>query len=408
MTYQLVIISGPERGRIIPLAEGADFLIGRGATAGVRLQDPRVSRVHCQIEMNQGSVIVTDCVSAAGTVVNGEAVESKPLQSGDILRLGTTKLCLQQEVPAEESTLGSARPETPKRSASAGHNLGDLVGKTIHNYHLKRLLAQGSTGQVFLGLNVESGEDVAVKVLWPEVAKDDTTMRRFVRAMKSMHSFEHPNIVRILQAGFRGPYAWVAMEYVEGESLRETIQQIGTAGMLDWRTSFRVAVHMARALEAAFEHQIVHRNIAPQNILVRHSDKMAKLSGLMLAAPEDPGDEQLSLPGQILGDPSYLSPERTRTSLDSDCRSDIYSLGATLYALLTGRPPFEGHSTEELITKIRNEEPVRPKKFQLSIVDMFEDAVMRMLAKRPEDRFQTPTALLKDLNRIRTYQNVEV
>ena len=92
----------------------------------------------------------------------------------------------------------------------------------------------------------------------------------------------------------------------------------------------------------------------------------------------------------------------------ADCRSDIYGLGATLYALLTGRPPYAAESLPELVSKIRSEEPPKPKTFQLSIPDMFQDIVMRMLSKRPEDRHQTPAALLNDLERVRKFQNISL
>ena len=102
-----------------------------------------------------------------------------------------------------------------------------------------------------------------------------------------------------------------------------------------------------------------------------------------------------------------MPPERTTGANEADCRSDIYSLGATVYALLTGRPPVEGSSLPDLIMKIRDEEPVKPKEFQLAIDDMFEGIVMRMLAKRPDERFQHPSNLVKELERIAKFQNLE-
>jgi serine/threonine protein kinase len=108
----------------------------------------------------------------------------------------------------------------------------------------------------------------------------------------------------------------------------------------------------------------------------------------------------------LVGDVLYMSPERTRSASEVDGRSDIYSLGATVYALLAGRPPFEGKSLPEVITQIRQTEPVKPKKYQLSTPDLFETVVMRMLAKRPEDRHQTPKELLKELERVGRYQGI--
>ena len=103
-----------------------------------------------------------------------------------------------------------------------------------------------------------------------------------------------------------------------------------------------------------------------------------------------------------------MPPERTRSDAPVDCRSDIYCLGATCYALLTGRPPFEGESLPEVVSKIRQAEPVKPKQFQMSINDRFQDCVLTMLAKRPEDRYENPSKLLAELDRIGLYDNLQV
>jgi serine/threonine protein kinase len=112
------------------------------------------------------------------------------------------------------------------------------------------------------------------------------------------------------------------------------------------------------------------------------------------------GATQITRPGEVIGDVAYLSPERTRGVITPDERSDLYGLGATLFALLTGRPPFEAPSLIELISKIRQLEPIKPTKYQMSIPNMFEGFVMKLLAKRPEDRYQSATEMLKELKRI--------
>jgi serine/threonine-protein kinase len=179
--------------------------------------------------------------------------------------------------------------------------------------------------------------------------------------------------------------------------------------MLDWQTAYRVAVHIGRALQEAAEHHIVHRNITPQNILVQASDKLAKLGDLMLAkAFEGVLQVDITAPGKLVGELPYMSPEATHGTKDLDARSDLYSLGATVYSLLTGRPPFESKSTVELINKVRDDVPVPPKRYQLSTNDLFEGVVLKMLEKRPQDRYQIPTQLLKDLERVGKYQGVTI
>jgi serine/threonine protein kinase len=246
-----------------------------------------------------------------------------------------------------------------------------------------------------------------VKVLSPEYTENEEQKERFIRAMKTMLPIKHENLVELYGAGKQGPYCWAAMEFVDGESLTQVIDRIGAAGMLDWRETWRVGVHIGRALHEAYEQKIIHRNVTPPNILRRSSDKVCKLGDLMLAkALEGAQAKQVTQPGQLIGDVPYMSPERTRGQDKVDCRSDIYGLGATLYALLTGRPPFESSSLPELIRMVREAAPVKPREHQLAIPELFQDAVLKMIAKKPEDRFQKPIDLVRDLERIGKYQGL--
>jgi serine/threonine protein kinase len=197
------------------------------------------------------------------------------------------------------------------------------------------------------------------------------------------------------------------MDLVEGDSMAQVIRRIGVAGMLDWRYGYRVAVHIARALEYAHAHSIIHRNVTPQNILWRATDKTVLLGDLMLAkALEGTLAQQITRPGELLGDVAYMAPERTRGVGEVDGRSDLYGLGATVYALVTGRPPFAEGNLPELINKIRTAEPEKPKKFQMGIPDLFQGVVLKLLAKRPDERFQTATELLADLDRVGKFSGV--
>ncbi|HEV3005647.1 MAG TPA: FHA domain-containing serine/threonine-protein kinase [Pirellulales bacterium] len=408
MLAQLVVIAGPDTGGAFKLEDGQTLIIGRGQDTHTQLKDARASRKHCLLQVDSGKFLVLDEGSAGGTFVNGDRVTRHELKPGDVLKVGATEMRLQLGVDRNESTILGDEFHKPKPIPKVTP-LKDLVGQSIAHFELKKVLATGANGMVFLAHDSKEDRPAAVKLLWPETSKHDDEMQRFVRAMKTMMPIRHENIIQIYAAGKNGPYCWVAMEYVDGESLTEVIQHIGTKGMLDWRHAFRVAVHIGRALETAYEHQIIHRNITPQNILLRKSDRVAKLGDLMLAkALEGTLARPVTQPGQLIGDLVYMPPERTRTDAPVDCRADIYSLGATVYALLTGRPPFEGDSLPQVVSKIRQAEPVKPKQFQLSIADRFQDCVLTMLAKRPDDRYETPSRLLQDLERIARFENVEV
>jgi serine/threonine protein kinase len=203
-----------------------------------------------------------------------------------------------------------------------------------------RPLGRGTSSMVFRANDTQNGQAVALKVMLPEFARNEEDMQRFVRAMLTMLPLRHPHLVTVLGAGKSGPYCWCAMELVEGESLTEVIQRIGVAGMLDWKYAFRVAVHVGRALEYAHGQGIIHRDVSPVNILMRTEDKVVKLGDLMLAkALEGALAQQVTRPGELVGDVNYMSPERTRGQTDGvDGRSDLFGLGATCYALLSPGP----------------------------------------------------------------------
>ena len=153
----------------------------------------------------------------------------------------------------------------------------------------------------------------------------------------------------------------------------------------------------------------IQRNVSPESILVRKQDKLAKLGDMMRAKPlEGIKAKPITRPGEPVGNVAYRAPEHTRSDVEVSTRADIYGLGATLYALLTGKPPFEGKSLVETIAQIRQADPVPPKKFQLSIPDPLQDAVMVMLAKRPEMRYQTPAEAARALERIAKFQGMSI
>jgi hypothetical protein len=407
MAMQLLVTSGPDKGRAFSLANEETFLIGRSKATQTRLADPHVSRVHCQLQIDGDHVVLTDFDSAGGTFVNGQRIARHELRHGDVIAIGDSQIVFEGPGGEHKTIPPERRAAAAPKAAAAG--LTELVGRTIGRYEVGPIIAKGTTGFVFRARDTKENQEFALKVLQPEVTQSEDEMQRFVRAMKTMMPLRHPNLVAIYGAGKNGPYCWIAMEYVDGENLAAVIHRIGVAGMLDWRHSLRVAVHIARALEFAEQHHILHRNITPHNILVQNSDKRAKLGDLMLAkALEGTLAQQITRPGELLGEVAYMSPERTQGTGAVDSRSDTYSLGATIYALVTGRPPFIGDSLPDTIRKIRQEEPVKPKKYCLSVPDLFEGIILQMLAKRPESRFQTAAEMVARLEQVAKFQNVAV
>jgi serine/threonine protein kinase len=409
MLGHLVVIAGPDQGQQFSIEAGKTLVIGRGQNTQTRFKDPQVSRVHCRIQDEGGRLMLVDAGSASGTIVNGRKITiPHELKPNDVIQIGATQLRVQLTGTPEATTMVVGEKPALKATVQAAGQLAELVGHSVSHFRVDAVIARAQAGMVFKAHDTEKDRAVAFKVLWPEFSKNDEEMQRFVRAMKTMLPLRHPNIVRLYGAGRTGDYCWMAMEFVDGESLTNVIERIGTAGMLDWRFSLRVAVHIARALVYAEEQSIIHRNIKPANILVTNADKVAKLGDLMLAkALEGTLAEQITRPGQLVGDIAYMSPERTRAGgAEIDVRSDIYSLGATIYALFTGRSPFDAGSLGETIQMIRTADAVSPRKFQLAIPELFEGTVLKMLAKRPDDRFQSAKELLSELERVAKYQRV--
>ena len=152
---------------------------------------------------------------------------------------------------------------------------------------------------------------------------------------------------------------------------------------------------------------MIHRNITPQNVLVRSEDQVAKLGDLMLAkALEGSLAETITKPGELVGDLAYMAPEQTTGDGDIDCRSDIYNLGATVYRLVTGQLPVQGNNPADTIRKIQTDIPRKPTEFQMSFPPLFEDVILKMLHKNRDERHQTPTKLIRDLERVATYQGI--
>jgi serine/threonine protein kinase len=401
MTSYLLVIAGPEKGRTFSIEDGQILVIGRGQASNTQINDPHMSRVHCEVRADGGKTTLVDAGSTGGTFVGGRKITHHELRPGDVFQVGDSQIRYQLDPSHDQTTLGGgpqggAAPQRPLSPA-----LEQLVGQNVAHYRLDKLIASGHSGAVFKAHDTEQNRTAAVKVLNPDPSHSEEQKERFVRAMKTMLPVKHPHIVELYNAGKSGPFCWAAMAFIDGESLTSVIERIGIEGMLDWKETFRVAVHVARALEEAHRCKIIHRNVTPANILRRTSDKCCLLGDLMLAkAVEGSLARQVTLPGQLVGDVPFMAPERTRDASSVDHRADLYGLGATLYALLTGSPPFESKSLSELVKMIREAPPRKPKEFQLAINDMFQDIVLKLLSKRPEDRYEEPADLLRDLERV--------
>jgi serine/threonine protein kinase len=400
------------------LPAGDLILVGRGEQCDIRLEDPSASRVHCRLLSRGGKVILTDAGSRWGTFVNGQRVTDCELQPGDVITIGETTLRLAATSTPEASTLARPSqlrrgdlepiesdrpqsPEIPRRKPSRRKLPSRLIGETIAGCRLEELVATTRSGRLYRA--TRGGESVAFKLLQSEAYATDSEQQRFLRGIETVRNLRHPAIVSLLDGGMIEGVPYAVSELILGESAAEMISRVGVAGMLDWRTTLRIARDIASALEFLASQGVLHRNITPQHILIRSSDGSARLCGLLLSKSLAERGPAVTASGETVGELPYLSPEQVGSGPPVDHRTDIYQLGATLYALLTGRPPFEGRGPAEIIQQVIAAAPAPPTRYHLSIPPQLEGAVLTMLAKRPEDRFATAADLTRTLERVQRF-----
>ncbi len=396
MDLHLLVVAGPDKGRAFPVHEGPDLLVGRAATAYYQLHDPQVGRNHCQVLRQEDKVTVLCNEGAGGTFVNGIKIERRTLQEGDVLKIGDTQLRFHVgEVPPEE--------EPPDEDIEVveeepGPSLEDWSGQHFAHFDLGPVLGQGRVGVVFKATDAKKGHTVALKVLREEIGQDDGAVKRFVQTMKLVLPLRHPHLVTVQAAGKTGPHCWVAMDYIEGKTALQVMEHVRKDGTPDWRVAYKVALQIAKALDCANQHGLIHGHITPTNILRDAASKTAKIGDLMLTrAIEEANDAPLGGEDEPEPDFAYFSPERTNGWADVDARSDLYGLGATLYGLLTGRPPFTGKTVEQLVARVRDLNPEKPTKYQPATPPWLEKVVLRLLAKKRKDRYKSAADLLMDL-----------
>jgi serine/threonine protein kinase len=404
MPRQLMVIDGADRGQSFLLPDAGTIRIGNSRkNTDICLHDLFVARVHCHVDVADGKVTVSDELKPNGILVNGAKVAQQELQPGDVVRVGNSYLRLEEADASAltDTKINGAATEPGKLPHLPRERLGALTGHFLGHYELGIALSHGHYGVVFRARHDKTEQSAALKVLPAGFPANDEEMQRFIRAMKPRMALQHPGLVALRGVGKSGPYVWVAAEFVEGESAATVIRRWQSAGKFKWRAALRSALQLSKVLELLHQHHLVHANITPANVLLPEDGTAARLNdlGLWDALIGSELQEQ-TLEKKFLAELPYLSPEHADPEAPVDDLSDQYSVGAVIYGLLTGRPPCEGATTEETIEKVRTALPARPKEFQKSIPDAFQAVVLRMLARRPEDRYPGAGPLVADLEAV--------
>jgi serine/threonine-protein kinase len=266
----------------------------------------------------------------------------------------------------------------------------------IGKYEVLAHVASGGMGAVYRARDTESGREVALKVLSPQMAAKPVMLERFRREARSAAKLRHENIVTVYEFGEAGGTCYLAMEFIDGIDLHEYSER---KGPLDPEEARQILVQACRALAHAHAQDIVHRDVKPSNFLITRQGgrPLVKMTDLGLAREAAAEEFRVTRTGTTVGTLDYMAPEQARDSGAADVRSDLYSLGCTWYHLLAGQAPFPKGGLAERLYKIMNEEPADVRKFNPRVTAATAAVLERLLAKDPDRRHQTPDELLSDL-----------
>jgi serine/threonine-protein kinase len=296
----------------------------------------------------------------------------------------------------EERTVLSKRPPIANvqfDQTYTPHELGQaLVGKQLAHFQLEEFLG-GGMGAVFRGRDLTLGRNVAIKVL-PR-GQDEDTIRRFQNEAQSAARLNHENIARVYYVGEEDGWNFIIFEHIEGPTIRQLVAE---QGPLTLEEAIHHTLQAAEALDHAFRRDVVHRDIKPSNLIVS-SEGSTKLVDMGLARLHqvESSRNDLTASGVTLGTFDYISPEQARDPRSADVRSDLYSLGCTLYFMLTGRPPFPEGTVLQKLLDHQSRQPPDVRLFRPELPESAVSILNKLLAKRPEDRYQSPKELIADL-----------
>ena len=269
------------------------------------------------------------------------------------------------------------------------------IGKKLDGrYELQELIGVGGMADIYKARDIVEDRIVAVKILKTEFAGSDEFLRRFRNESKAIALLSHPNIVKIYDVGFTDKVQFIVMEYVDGITLTDYIEQ---QGVLKWRDAVHFTIQILKALQHAHDRGIVHRDIKSSNVMLL-SDGTIKVMDFGIARFNRENNKTMS--EKTIGSVHYISPEQARGDI-TDERSDIYSVGVALYEMLTGKKPFDGDTPVAIALMHMQSTPKKPSEINSTIAEGLEQIVMRAMQKDPAQRYQTAGEMIKDLEEFR-------
>ena len=364
--------------------------IGRDHGCTLHFEDQQMSALHCSIDSEGIHHYILD-QSTNGTFVNEKLIEKRQrLYNGDIIDCGNIRLKFTWvTVEAEPLRMGVTEKIAviPKKLQP-----NELIG---NRYRILRKIGQGGMGEVYSGIPIyQPRQKVAIKILHPKSLKNDELVERFIREAKACIDLDHPRIVKVFELGEHNFRPYFVMEYIQGTPLSKFVRKNGPMTALN---TLKIGGHLAHALNYAHQRNVIHRDIKPSNILIDEENFHVKLIDLGLAKMlEQTG---LTMPKHLLGTPRYMPPEQIMDPRDIDARADIYSLGATLYTLITGLPPYADlliPKRSELVRYVYHNPPIAIS----DLVDAPSIAIKiidKCMNKKRENRYSTAQDMFEDI-----------
>ncbi|MDP6118630.1 MAG: FHA domain-containing serine/threonine-protein kinase [Planctomycetota bacterium] len=367
---RLVVEKGADEGSEFELS-GKKMAIGRRSENDIPIRDLGASRIHAEIIKRGKEYVVRDNKSKNGTLLNGNPVDEKLLEPGDRITIGGTILAYYLD-------------EAKSR----------WVGKKLGGYEIVEFLGKGGMGAVYKGRQISMERFVALKILNEKLVNDKDFIERFLQEAKSAGRLNHPNIIQVIDIDMSDGTYFFSMEYVDGPTVGRILKE---KGQLLVDESLEIVASTAEALHFAHRNALIHRDIKPDNVMI-NSEGQVKLADLGLA--RNPDDDMVDLvDGKkiVWGTPSYMSPEQAMGH-KLDGRSDLYSLGATWYQMLTGNAPFKGKTGPEIMQQHISSRVPNIHKKNDQVPREVSTMIEKLLRKRAEDRYQSGEELSMAVN----------
>lgn len=404
---RLVVLQGEQRGHYLEISSlKKEFVLGRKSDCDLYLQDDLLSRYHCRVFSVDKQTFVEDLQSRNGTFVNGEPVLQKtPVQIGDFISIGAHLLKLvspETEIRSFFNEILCTRcgspvpypqPQPPYiclRCYKRYFQTSDIPDtfKMFGHYQIQSLLGEGGVSSVYLAIDTRNQKQIALKLL---KTNSESYIRRFEREETIYRKLSHPNIIHLYDSGSIDNTLYIAMEYIIGENLHEYVCRLGSLSDV---LSLKILLDAAKGLAFAHDAGVIHRDIKPGNIMIGKDLDVKVLDfGLAKSLDNSQSLDGLTKAGAGLGSLMYVSPEQLTNAKNVDLRTDIYSLGATLYFMKAVAHPFASDVPAECMTKIQNGQldwsPIPPVTHP-KILEMIKNC----LCVDPEQRYETTHQLI--------------